>query len=424
MGSTIGKICNPREEESKKPIELQNNPKIRKKDNSISKNSIQPIKVDQTHEDGGKRESSNLKLGKDLGAVGGRHKSGRGIQKSKSNGCLSRTLGLREAHCEDDFEFHNIIGIGGFGRVFLAHKKTDPTVLYAIKVISKKLIKEKSSDQIMNEVRILSLISEEDCLLLTKMICSFQSKHNLYFCLEYVPGGNLRGYLLKMGPMSPDVVAFVVGQVLLALEYLHCKLNIIHRDLKPENILIDANGNCKVTDFGLSKMGKIEAFSFCGTFNYIAPELIKKTGYTRMIDFWMLGCLAYELLVGKPPFNHKNKKTLFDSITSACYKSSEIKDPVSRDFVGKLLVTSPLTRLGAGGVKQIKGHPFFKGINFHKLGHLQLKSPLKEHVITQEYVDIINNPSNGMEAESPCLHLDNFSWLQKEAFLTNELRGE
>lgn len=145
--------------------------------------------------------------------------------------------------------------------------------------------------------------------------------------LEYVSAGNLSNYLRKMKHFSIDIVKFCVCEILLGLQYLHEEIHVIHRDLKPENILLDKDGHLKLTDFALAKVGVKQAHSFCGTKCYFSPELILNKGYDHMVDYWTLGCLVYEMLVGRPPFYHSNHKVLYDMILTGTYKKDLIEDP-------------------------------------------------------------------------------------------------
>lgn len=323
---------------------------------------------------------------------------------------------------ENDFEFHDLIGIGGFSRVYLAHAigaegDHRSHQIYAIKTISKFQFKEDQWDQFLTELKILSVVSSAPCKFLTHLYCSFQSDYNLYFCLEYVPGGSLRKYLEIKQTMDLKTTTFVAAEILLGLLYLHEKLDIVHRDLKPENVLIDADGHCKLTDFGLSKIGKIEAYSFCGTLNYVAPELTKKQAYNQMVDFWMLGCIIYEMLVGKPPFSHRNKKTMLDMINAGCYRINLITDPCAKDFVSKLLVVDPNNRLGAQNTKELLKHAFFRSIDFKMLMRQQIESPLKNLVVVGSVdEDVVSNPNlvpDDLEAASVLRpRLEKFSWIK------------
>ena len=335
---------------------------------------------------------------------------------------MSMIQNLAKEHkiTDEDFEFHDLIGVGGFSRVYLAHLKNhdqESTQVYAIKTISKFQFKEEEWDQFKTELKILSVVSNTPCSFLTHLYCSFQSDYNLYFCLEYVSGGSLRKYIDLQTTLDLNMTTFVAAEILLGLLYLHEKLDIVHRDLKPENVLIDAEGHCKLTDFGLSKIGKIESYSFCGTLNYLAPELTKKQPYNKMVDFWMLGCIIYEMLVGRTPFAHKNKKTMLDMINAGCYRTSTITDPVARDLISKLLVVDPRKRLGAQGPKELLRHPFFRSIDFKRLLKKELASPLKELVTVRAVdEDTVNNPTqipDDLEVQAAIRpRLEKFSWIK------------
>lgn len=332
---------------------------------------------------------------------------------------IIQTLAKDHKITEDDFEFHDLLGVGGFSRVYLAHTKREShgTHEFAIKTISKFQFKEDQWDQFLTELKILSVVSNTPCKFLTHLYCSFQSDYNLYFCLEYVPGGSLRKYLDMKTTFDLPTTTFVAAEILLGLLYLHEKLDIVHRDLKPENVLIDAEGHCKLTDFGLSKLGKIEAYSFCGTLNYLAPELTRKQAYNKMVDFWMLGCMIFEMLVGKTPFAHRNKKTTLDMINACCYRANLVVDPVARDLISKLLVVDPNNRLGSQSTKELVRHPFFRSIDFKKLMRRELPSPLKALVVVRPVDEaVVNDPTQipeDLEVLAPLQpRLEKFSWIK------------
>lgn len=419
MGQVIGKLCGN---------ESDNDQKDPSKDKAVSdagKSTNSPIKKQKSLVGANDAKEPSVSSQQNQAGYGSNlwKKTDISIPCSPGTSIIGR---ITDDHkiSEDDFEFHDVIGIGGFSRVYLAHRKgeipADGSFPFAIKTISKLQFKDAKWDQFLTELKILAIVSNRNCPFLTKLYCSFQSDYNLFFCLEYVPGGSLRGYLDAKKTFDLQTTKFVAAEVLLGLTYLHEKLDIIHRDLKPENVLIDADGHCKLTDFGLSKVGKMEAFSFCGTFNYIAPELIKKQGYNKMVDFWMLGCLIYEMLVGKSPFAHKNKKTMFDMINAGCYKESLVTDPVAKDLISKLLVINPRNRLGSQGVKMMTKHPFFKDIDFKQLMKRELESPLKSLVVVRHINEsVVNNPNSTSQyidlpdsQSAPQMHLEKFSWVK------------
>jgi serine/threonine protein kinase len=346
------------------------------------------------------------------------------IKATKSDDNLSKSRG--QSNCPtftcDDFDFHKVLGEGAFGKVYLSNLKNKPELPFAIKVIQKCRFTESSAESAQNEKRVLELISDESSRFLTKLYCTFQTSHNLFFCLEYLPGGTLRKYLDYLGKFSSQMAAFLGAQLVLGLSFLHERLNIVHRDLKLENILVDSEGYIKFTDFGLSKIGKIESHTFCGTLNYLAPELIKHQPYNRMVDFWMLGCMLYEMLVGKPPFEHKNKKTLLDMICAGMFKASAVADPVAKDLISKLLSINPITRLGANGSREVMKHPFFKDIDFTLIGQGKLESPLKMYVRSASMSDKIIKVEyeSGSAKTDKDIFVDDFSWVKRKTIVDPE----
>ena len=277
-----------------------------------------------------------------------------------------------------------MLGVGAFGRVYYATLKHNPHKHFALKMISKMKVTDKSLEQVLTELKILILMSAiSENSFVTNMYCAFQTSSYLVFCIEYVAAGNLSIYLTKLKKFELNVCKFIAGEVILGLLYLHYRLKITHRDLKLENVLVDEHGHCKLTDFGLSKIGKIQAYSFCGSINNLAPEVLKGAddfAAARTVDYWMLGCLVYHMLVGKPPFHHKDRRTLIEKITLGSYDLSLIEDTTARDFVSGLLTTNPNYRLGSGGVEEILYHPFFETIDLKELARKSQASPLKPYI--------------------------------------------
>lgn len=229
------------------------------------------------------------------------------------------TNSIVEEHKEDsrhqhltyeDFEWKTYIGKGTFGKVALVVKK-DSKKEYAIKILKKKDFSKKDIENAMTEQKILMNSHHP---FIVKLLYSFQDATNLYYCIEYIPGGELFAILKKFKKFTADQTRFYAAEVLLALEYLHNEIKTIYRDLKPENILVNSDGHIKLTDFGLSKMGELKGNSFCGTPFYLAPEIIVGRGHDQAVDFWTFGCLIYEMLAGYPPFRNKNQNVLFGLI--------------------------------------------------------------------------------------------------------------
>jgi serine/threonine protein kinase len=279
----------------------------------------------------------------------------------------------------EDFTFYNILGVGDFGKVFLARYLYNDQ-FYAIKVIKKRQItvRHTSFKQVLTERQILAVCESK---FVVKMFASFQNNSNFYFVLEYVSAGNLSNYLRKMKNFSLEQVRFCVAEILLGLEYLHEELHVIHRDLKPENILIDKDGHIRLTDFALAKIGVTQTHSFCGTKCYSSPELITKAGYDNLVDYWTLGCLTYEMIVGRPPFYHSNHKILYEQILAGTYKKELVEDSLASDFIENLLQQNPQKRLGKAGIQEIFAHPFLQTLDIDQMRKHEVESPLKPHVV-------------------------------------------
>lgn len=293
-----------------------------------------------------------------------------------------KDLAQQSKFAVEDFTFYNILGVGDFGKVFLARYLYNDQ-FYAIKIIKKRQItvRHTSLKQILTERQVLACCESR---FIVKMFASFQNDNNFYFVLEYVSAGNLSNYLRKMKCFSVPLVQFCVAEILIGLQYLHEEVHVIHRDLKPENILLDNDGHLKLTDFALAKVGVKQTHSFCGTKCYFSPELILNKGYDHMVDYWTLGCLTYEMLVGRPPFYHSNHKILFETILAGTYKKDIIEDEVAVDFIDKLLERNPAKRLGVNGIQDIFSHPFLAAMDIESLKHLEVESPLKPFIVERK----------------------------------------
>ena len=212
------------------------------------------------------------------------------------------------------FAVLKLIGRGNFGKVCLVEKK-DNKMLYAMKILKKKLIEEKNQRQhTITERRILE---KSNCPFIVKLHYAFQTRSKLYMVMEYVNGGELFFHLTQQRVFSEMRTRFYIAEILLGLDYLHTN-GIIYRDLKPENVLLDNRGHIRLTDFGLSKSGidgeNPKAFTFCGTPEYLAPEIIKNLPYDKAVDFWSLGALMYFMLSSAPPYYSRNKSEIFKNV--------------------------------------------------------------------------------------------------------------
>ena len=228
----------------------------------------------------------------------------------------------------DSFLIEKLIGQGTFGKVFLVKKK-DSNKPFAMKVIKKALIeKYKHVDHTKTERKVLG---ELDSSFLVKLRYAFQSKTKLYMVMDYINGGELFYHLKRSKVFSIERGRFYAAEILLGLEYLHSQ-GVVYRDLKAENILLDTTGHVKLTDFGLSKKifapENFKTFSFCGTPDYLAPEILLGTGHDKAVDYWSFGILLYEMLSGELPFYSSCKKDLYKKIVKNEY---EMKNNFSED---------------------------------------------------------------------------------------------
>lgn len=261
----------------------------------------------------------------------------------------------------NDFSIASKIGSGYSGEVLLAkHKETSKS--YALKSIPKENIVETKITRAISERNILMEASHP---FITRLISTFQTDQRLYLVLEYAQGGDLQSHLTRGHTFSNHDCQLYLAELATALSYLH-KLGIVFRDLKPSNILIGKDGHLKLTDFGLSRylVDTSCCFSFCGTNEYLAPEMIQGDGYGFEVDWWAYGVLAYLLYEGVLPFRSLNLTKLFNQITSSNIRFFTKLPDVTTDFITKLLQKDPKKRLGSGpsGEKEIFDHPFFNGI--------------------------------------------------------------
>eukprot|EP01126_Amoeba_proteus_P026296 TRINITY_DN2605_c0_g2_i10.p1 TRINITY_DN2605_c0_g2~~TRINITY_DN2605_c0_g2_i10.p1 ORF type:complete len:364 (+),score=77.49 TRINITY_DN2605_c0_g2_i10:243-1334(+) len=225
--------------------------------------------------------------------------------------------GGKKKYNVDDFESLSVIGRGGFGRVLLVRQK-DTGSVYAMKVLKKSVIAARGEIEHTRTEK--SVLARVDHPFLAKLHFSFQNEENLYLIMDFVNGGELFHHLSQQKRFPEERTKFYAAQIVAGLEYLH-GLGIIYRDLKPENLLLSSEGNIIMTDFGLSKEGlqasDARTATFCGTPEYLAPEVIKGEDYTKAIDWWSVGTLIYEMLTGLPPFYTEDEENMYHKIMTA-----------------------------------------------------------------------------------------------------------
>ena len=271
----------------------------------------------------------------------------------------------------NDFIIHSIIGKGSFGEVYLVQKK-GTTKFFAMKTLPKKrIIKENLTRYALTERNVLSTISHP---FIVKLRYAFQNNKTLFLIMDYLPGGDLGKYLQDEVHISESKARIFAAEIILAISELHQR-DIIFRDLKPENVLLDKDGHAMLSDFGLSKenvFSENKEKSFCGSVAYLAPEMLKKTGHGKPMDWYLVGVIIYEMVVGIPPFFAETKEELFNNIEHSSVKFPHSVSGFLKDLLCKLFEKDPFKRIKE---EEIKTHFWFKGINWEEALLKKLKPP-------------------------------------------------
>ncbi|KAI0731909.1 AGC/Akt protein kinase [Fomitopsis betulina] len=288
----------------------------------------------------------------------------------------------------DDFELITVIGKGSFGKVMQVRKR-DTSRIYALKTIRKQHIVERG--EITHTLAERMVLARVNSPYIVPLKFSFQSEQKLYLVLAFVNGGELFHHLQREQRFNEERSRFYSAELLLALEHLH-ELDVVYRDLKPENILLDYTGHIALCDFGLCKLNMKDSDTtntFCGTPEYLAPEILSGHGYNKTIDWWTLGVLLYEMLSGLPPFYDEVTDKMYQKIlTSPLVFGDEIGSQ-ARSILTGLLTRDPSQRLGVNGADEIRKHPFFaQNIDFDKLSQKKIQPPFKPSVSSP--VDVSN----------------------------------
>nr|XP_023907544.1 serine/threonine-protein kinase tricorner [Quercus suber] len=311
----------------------------------------------------------------------------------------------------DDFELLTMIGKGAFGEVRICRERNSGQV-YAMKKLKKSEMLRRGQVEHVRAER--NLLAEVDSNCIVKLYCSFQDDEFLYLIMEYLPGGDMMTLLMRKDTLTENEARFYVAETVLAIESIH-KHNYIHRDIKPDNLLLDKHGHLRLSDFGLckpldystlkdqdfsvgnspngtaqndgrpkrsqqeqlqhwQKNRRTLAYSTVGTPDYIAPEVLLKKGYAMECDWWSLGAIMYEMLVGYPPFYSDDPMTTCRKIvnwrTHLKFPEEAKLSPEAKDLISKLLCNVS-QRLGSKGADEIKAHPWFKGIDWEKIYHME-----------------------------------------------------
>jgi serine/threonine protein kinase len=362
------------------------------------------------------------------------------VNKLKNSSSSNKSLGfLQQKISIYDFRIIKTLGKGSFGKVLLVssiHSKK----YYAMKVLKKDFLKKQNQvAHTKTEREILEKITHP---FVVKLHYAFQSSDKLYLVCDYMPGGEIFYHLRKEGCFSEERTRFYVCEMVLALEHLH-RSGVIYRDLKPENILLDKEGHIKLTDFGLSKILKSinippsctspsgRAYTICGTPEYLAPEILVGKGYNRTVDWWSLGAVMYEMLVGHSPFKDNKYKLDLSTYLKPIQPHRNIS-PVTFNFIKLLLQPDPGQRLGASDkdADDIKNHDYFKDVNWTLFLERKVRPKFRPYLKHEEdlsnfdklftdedpnsfYKDKFNLfPSANKEKES--FFYENFSYIPEE----------
>ncbi|KAJ9647581.1 uncharacterized protein PV06_00292 [Exophiala oligosperma] len=337
-----------------------------------------------------------------------------------------KQLGQSSKHLKlGDFELMRTLGTGTFARVWLcrfAHPQSpDRDRVFALKVLKKvDVIKLKQVEHVRNERDVLAAVAGHPFI--TTLITSFSDDTSLYMLLDYTPGGEIFSYLRRARRFPFATVQFYAAEITLILAYLHEVQFVAYRDLKPENILLDVDGHLKLVDFGFAKYlppttdqaspstpnqnhtsakpasehpepqasGAGVTYTLCGTPEYLAPEVIRNTGHGTAVDWWALGILVYEMLIGQPPFWDQNPMRIYEQIVAGHirFPTSHPSQPghrhslhvprAARDFILALCQTDPTQRLGqiAGGSKRVMEHYFFDGVDWDEIYYRKRRGPI------------------------------------------------
>ena len=276
-----------------------------------------------------------------------------------------------------DFEKLNTVGLGSYGRVCLCKKKKSGKV-YVMKILKKNdIIKQKQVDHVYSEYTILSKLKHPFIVQLIGV--NFEDPKYIYFILEYIQGGELFTLLRSNVTFPVPQTKFYIAHIITIFEYLHSK-NIIYRDLKPENILINKNGYLKLTDFGFAKQldsEKAKTYTLCGTPEYLAPEIILNKGHGKAVDWWTLGILLFEMLVGIDPFSDDEPMKTYQKILKGKINFPKEIDKDAKSLIKHLLVQDTTKRYGClkNGVKDILNHRFFDGFDWKNFVYLSMEAP-------------------------------------------------
>ncbi|XP_066196395.1 RAC-beta serine/threonine-protein kinase-like [Sylvia atricapilla] len=284
----------------------------------------------------------------------------------------------------NDFDYLKLLGKGTFGKVILVREKASGRY-YAMKILRKEVIIAK--DEVAHTVTESRVLQNSRHPFLTALKYAFQTNDRLCFVMEYANGGELFFHLSRERVFSEDRARFYGAEIVSALEYLHSR-DVVYRDIKLENLMLDKDGHIKITDFGLCKEGVTDGTTmktFCGTPEYLAPEVLEDNDYGRAVDWWGLGVVMYEMLCGRLPFYNQDHERLFELILLEEIRYPRSLGPESRALLAGLLKKDPKQRLGGGpgDAREVMEHRFFAGIDWQDVVQRKLVPPFRPQVTSE-----------------------------------------
>ena len=316
----------------------------------------------------------------------------------------SESLDTAQSICKSHFQFHYGIGKGGFGKVWKVElKKTKDH--FAMKEMSKaRILSKKSVNSVINERKLLSYLKHP---FIVNMQYAFQDRENLYLVMDLMPGGDFRFHLSRVKSFTEDQTRFFVSCVVLGLEFLHNN-GVIHRDIKPENLVFDSKGYLTITDFGIARLWVAEnAKDTSGTPGYMAPEVMCRQNHGVAVDYFALGVIVYEIMMGSRPYLGRSRKDIRDQILAKQVQIRKDEVPAdwsaeAADFVNHLIQRKPVNRLGLNGPDEVKKHPWLKDVNWERMRQKTLAPPFvpAQDENFDDRVNLDNDPWKDADSEA------------------------
>jgi serine/threonine protein kinase len=316
----------------------------------------------------------------------------------------SESLDTAQSICKSHFQFHYGIGKGGFGKVWKVELKKSKDN-FAMKEMSKaRILAKKSVNSVINERKLLSYLKHP---FIVNMQYAFQDRENLYLVMDLMPGGDFRFHLSRCKTFTEDQTRFFVACVLLGLEFLHNN-GVIHRDIKPENLVFDAKGYLTITDFGIARLWVAEnAKDTSGTPGYMAPEVMCRQNHGVAVDYFALGVIVYEIMMGTRPYLGRNRKDIRDQILAKQVQIRKDEIPAgwsteAGDFVNHMIQRKPVNRLGLNGPDEVKKHPWLKDMNWERLRQKTLPAPFvpAQDENFDDRINLDNDPWKDAESDA------------------------